>query len=60
MLSAVKRYKLLVSKALARCFPRTSAHLRAEEGAVLFSRWATANAKTTVKPEGKPKRQGTK
>lgn len=60
MLSAVKRYKLLVSKALARCFPRTSAHLRAEEGAVLFSRWATANAKKTVKPEGKPKRQGTK
>lgn len=57
MLSAVKRYKLLVSKALARCFPRTSAHLRAEEGAVLFARWSGAGTKQSAKPAGKPQRQ---
>lgn len=55
MLSAVKRYKLLVSGALARCFPRTSAHLRSEEGAVLFRRWSVADAKQSVEPVGKPK-----
>jgi len=57
MLSAVKRYKLVVSKALARCFPRTSAHLRAEKGAVLFSRWATTDTKQSAKPVGKAKGQ---
>lgn len=57
MLSAVKRYKLLVSRALARCFPRTSAHLRSEEGAVLFRRWPVAGAKQGIKPVGKPKVQ---
>lgn len=35
MLSAVKRYKLLVSGALARCFPRTSAYLQSEDNLVL-------------------------
>ncbi|MFV0455014.1 MAG: UvrD-helicase domain-containing protein [Pseudomonas sp.] len=55
MLSAVKRYKLLVSGALARCFPRTSAHLRSEEGAVLFRRWSVTDAKQGVEPVGKSK-----
>src|SRR5690606_8174679 len=55
MLSAVKRYKLLVSGALARCFPRTSAHLRSEEGAVLFRRWSVADAKQSIESVGKPK-----
>ena len=35
MLSAVKRYKLLLSAALARYFPRTTAYLRAEGEAAL-------------------------
>lgn len=35
MLSTVKRYKLLLSGALGRYFPRTSAYLRAEEGQLL-------------------------
>src|SRR5690606_8623734 len=48
-------YKLLVSGALARCFPRTSAHLRSEEGAVLFRRWSVADAKQSIESVGKPK-----
>ncbi|WPP46534.1 DEAD/DEAH box helicase [Pseudomonas sp. AN-1] len=36
MLSAVKRYKLLLSGVLARYFPRTVAYLRAEREAALF------------------------
>ncbi|WP_313322788.1 DEAD/DEAH box helicase [Stutzerimonas nitrititolerans] len=55
MFSAVKRYKLLVSGALARCFPRTSAHLRSEQGAVLFRRWSAVDAKQSIESVGKPK-----
>ncbi|MBS7660390.1 DEAD/DEAH box helicase [Pseudomonas lalucatii] len=33
MLSAVRRYKVLVSDALVRCFPRTTAYLRGESAA---------------------------
>src|SRR5690554_5672474 len=53
MFSAVKRYKLLVSGALARCFPRTSAHLRSEEGAVLFGRWPGKETGTGAKPKAR-------
>ncbi len=57
MLSAVKRYKLLVSGALARYFPRTSAYLESEEELVL-RRWPSAGskqaAKRAVKQTGKP------
>ncbi|MCQ4315917.1 DNA helicase UvrD [Stutzerimonas zhaodongensis] len=62
MLSAVKRYKLLLSGALARCFPRTSAYVQSEEDLVL-RRWPSAadgkgatakkNAKQVVKRPGK-------
>lgn len=48
MLSAVKRYKLLLSGALARCFPRTSAYLQSEDELVL-RRWPNAAAKQTAK-----------
>lgn len=52
MLSAVKRYKLLLSGALARCFPRTSAYLQSEDELVL-RRWPSAAAKQTTKRAGK-------
>jgi len=52
MLSAVKRYKLLVSSALARCFPRTSAYVRSEDD-LLLRRWPNSPIKTVGKP-GKP------
>lgn len=48
MLSAVKRYKRLLSGALARCFPRTSAYVKSEEDLVL-RRWPSAKAKQSVK-----------
>ena len=48
MLSAVKRYKLLLSGALARCFPRTSAYLQSEDELVL-RRWPSAATKQTAK-----------
>lgn len=38
MLAALKRYKLLISGTLARCFPRTTAYLRAEGEAALLHR----------------------
>ena len=47
MFSAVKRYKLLVSGALARCFPRTSAYLQSEEE-LLVRRWPNAVSKQTL------------
>src|SRR5690606_32460873 len=53
MFSAVKRYKLLVSGALARCFPRTSAHLRSEEGAVLFGQWPGKEARADAKQKAR-------
>ncbi len=41
MLSTVRRYKALVSGALKRCFPRTTAYLKSEDDA-LFRRWPAA------------------
>lgn len=52
MLSAVKRYKLLLSGALARCFPRTSAYVQSEEDLVL-RRWPSATPKPCTKQDGK-------
>ncbi|EIK53675.1 helicase [Stutzerimonas stutzeri TS44] len=43
MLSVVKRYTSFVTGALARCFPRTAAHLRNEDELV-FRRWGTPAA----------------
>lgn len=57
MLSAVKRYRALVTEVLQRCFPRTSAHLR-EEDELLFRRWGSApgkkNKAAAAKGRGKP------
>jgi DNA helicase IV len=52
MLSTVKRYKLLVSTALARCFPRTSAYVQSEDDLIL-RRWPDAGEK----PSGKSVKQ---
>ena len=49
MLSAVKRYKLLVSTVLARCFPRTSAYVQSEKDLIL-RRWPDAAKKPGVMP----------
>ena len=49
MLSAVKRYKLLVSSALARCFPRTSAYVQSEEELIL-RRWPDGRKPSSGKP----------
>ncbi|WP_265323099.1 UvrD-helicase domain-containing protein, partial [Pseudomonas aeruginosa] len=51
MLSAVRRYKSLLSSALARCFPRTTAYLQAEREAreALFG-----------SPRGRPKKKAAK
>ncbi|EXF45727.1 helicase [Pseudomonas sp. BAY1663] len=58
MLSAVKRYKSLVTGALARCFPRTTAYLRDEDERV-FRRWPDARPQQvsgrTAKAKGKAK-----
>lgn len=60
MLSAVKRYQQLFAGALARCFPRTAAYLRAEREAaepqpVKARRKKAASRSTCVsKPAGKP------
>jgi len=48
MLSAVKRYKRLVSGALARCFPRTSAYVQSEEELIL-RRWPGSTPKQASK-----------
>jgi len=52
MLSAVKRYKVLLSGALARCFPRTSAHVKSEEE-LLLRRWPGASVQQIAKQTGK-------
>ncbi|WP_339487484.1 DEAD/DEAH box helicase [Pseudomonas sp. EL_65y_Pfl2_R95] len=49
MLSTVKRYKLLLSGALSRYFPRTSAYLRAEDGQLLRHPSAVARQKPQTK-----------
>ena len=43
MLSAVKRYKLLVTGALTRCFPRTAEYLQSGTESALFRRWPQAS-----------------
>jgi len=64
MLSTVRRYKALVSGALSRCFPRTTAYLKSEDDA-LFRRWPKAaetgagKREATAKP-GAPRRKGKK
>lgn len=59
MLSAVKRYKLLVAGALTRCFPRTAEYLRSGTEPALFRRWpsdaATPAGKTLRKTKPKAK-----
>ena len=54
MLSAVKRYRAMLARALVRCFPRTSAHLR-DEDELLFRHWGGASAKSRQAPAGKRK-----
>ncbi|WPC03342.1 ATP-dependent helicase [Pseudomonas benzenivorans] len=54
MLSAVRRYKALVSDVLVRCFPRTTAYLRAERAGALGG----PSAKTPVKTRAKAKQGG--
>ncbi|TWC30812.1 AAA domain-containing protein [Pseudomonas sp. SJZ079] len=69
MLSAVKRYKSLLSGALLRYFPRTTAYLRAERETALFhpmptrrakkvsasaSKTKTASAKKRARPRARP------
>ncbi len=71
MLSAVKRYKLLLSGALARYFPRTTEYLRSESAAALFhqrpkprakqaiastNKAKTAKANQPVRPRAKPRK----
>ena len=48
MFSAVKRYKLLLSGALARCFPRTSAYVKSEDE-LLLRRWPGVSAQQLAK-----------
>ena len=64
MLAAVKRYTLLVAGTLARCFPRTAAHLRNEDELV-FRRWgkpvaAPAGGKAGKARKGKGKQDAGK
>ena len=59
MLSAVKRYKRLLSSALARCFPRTSAYVQSEED-LLLRRWPDAGKKVPARTTGKPGRKPAK
>ncbi|CAD5110028.1 DEAD/DEAH box helicase [Zestomonas carbonaria] len=58
MLSAVKRYKLLLSGALARYFPRTTAYLRAEREAGLLQKKSKVRGKKAA--TGKPRTPGAK
>ncbi|MDM8348128.1 DEAD/DEAH box helicase [Pseudomonas sp. sp1636] len=53
MLSAVERYRLLLSGALARYFPRTTAYLRAEREAGLVQQKTRARAKKASVAAGK-------
>ena len=53
MLSAVGRYKLLLSGALARYFPRTTAYLRAEREAGVSQKKPRARAKKAGAAAGK-------
>lgn len=57
MLSAVKRYKLLVTGALTRCFPRTAEYLQSGTESALFRRWSSDAAAPAAKTlrKSKPK-----
>lgn len=57
MLSAVKRYKVLLSSALARYFPRTTEYLRAEREAAARLRQPAPRAKRPATP-GKASKAG--
>lgn len=54
MLSALKRYQLLLSKALTRYFPRTTAYLRAEGEAALLHRAPPPRPKQSRASKAKP------
>lgn len=60
MLSAVRRYKSMLSSALARCFPRTTAYLQVEREAreallqPAKARSRKNAAKAPAKAAGKP------
>ncbi|MDH1162072.1 DNA helicase UvrD, partial [Pseudomonas otitidis] len=58
MLSAVKRYTALISGTLVRCFPRTTAYLRAErEAAEAAQALARAQAQQKkARPRGRNKK----
>ncbi|MBT8769069.1 DEAD/DEAH box helicase [Metapseudomonas boanensis] len=58
MLSTVKRYKLLLSGALARYFPRTTAYLRAEREAAQPVKKPSGRAKKGSVRTGKAKASG--
>ncbi|MFZ6050343.1 UvrD-helicase domain-containing protein [Pseudomonas sp. CR3202] len=60
MLSAVKRYKSLLSGALARYFPRTTEYLRAESEAAAQLRKPKPRTKKTAGTAGKAKAGGTR
>lgn len=55
MLSAVKRYKLLVTGALTRCFPRTAEYLQSGTESALFKRWPSDTATPAAKTGRKAK-----
>jgi superfamily I DNA/RNA helicase len=55
MLSAVKRYKLLVTGALTRCFPRTAEYLQSGTESALFRRWPDDAAASAAKAARKTK-----
>jgi superfamily I DNA/RNA helicase len=60
MLSAVKRYKQLLSGALARYFPRTTAYLRDEREAALFHQAPQPRANKARAGEHKARPAGSK
>ncbi|MFI8481624.1 UvrD-helicase domain-containing protein [Pseudomonas sp. NPDC078700] len=60
MLSTVKRYKLMLSGALGRYFPRTSAYLRDEDGQLLRHPSSTTGKKSKAKNPAKPRKTAAK
>ncbi|HSX90022.1 MAG TPA: hypothetical protein VLG17_18765 [Pseudomonas sp.] len=60
MPSAVERYKQLLSGALARYFPRTTAYLRAEREAAAAQQKPRARQKKSATPARKTKAGGAK
>ncbi|MCY1282036.1 ATP-dependent DNA helicase Rep [compost metagenome] len=58
MLSAVKRYKLMLSGALERYFPRTTEYLRAEQQAAAPKKKSRAKKSTRTKPAARKQGEG--